>query len=148
MGEYTGLRFTAQLRPDVAEVVGKVVRDAEGYGIYRGLWEQLKEAGTPIPSEFLEYSRKNMIPFGMVCYMPNDWGDTQYSISPDGRWNVVCSAKDYGYHAVSMMETFVKKVLPLLIQEPCRAEILYEHWDESQFYEVTPHETPRVDAVD
>ena len=148
MGDYTGLRFTAQLTPFVAETFRSILEDEDILAEALGIWEYAQNRGIPIPQEFMAYSRKSMIPFGAVCYMPASWGYTKGLVSPEGVWDVVCSAKDYGYHKVSMMETFVLKVLPLLIQEPCRVEILFELWDTSQFYEVIPHETPRIDAVD
>ena len=140
MGDYTGLRFRVRLtdQAHMAIKMAEQVYHTEGNQV--PFWEIVRSQGIKIPKDFLAYGRSGFIPFGAVCYMPENWGETRYDIEPaTHRWNVVCSAKDVGYHDKSMMEFFCEEVLPLLIAEPCIAEVLYEHWDEPKKIEVVPY---------
>ena len=134
MGDYTGLRFRVKLT-DQAHMAIKMAEQVYFTGENPvPFWEIVRSQGIKIPKNFIARSRSGFIPFGSVCYMPESWGDTRYDIEPaTHRWNVVCSAKDK-----SMMELFCEEVLPLLIAEPCTAEVLYEYWDEPKKIEVQP----------
>jgi hypothetical protein len=107
-------------------------------------WEIVRSQGIKIPDQFRAYGRSGFIPNGAVCYMPADWGWGKAEISHGGVWDVACSAKDIGYHEMPMMELFCKEVLPLLIREPCRAEIRFEQWEESAVIDVKPNEVSDV----
>jgi len=112
-------------------------------------WEIVRSQGIKIPKSFLAYNRNEFIPFGAVCYMPEEWGTkNKRDIDRDTRtWDVVCSAKDIGYHQWPMMELFCKEVLPLMISEPCTAEILYEYWEKPEVIQVTPASPNRVNSL-
>lgn len=139
MGDYTGLRFNAKLTEAAASALIGAMK-LRFLGVETSFWEEVRRS-IPVHKEFLAFRRKDFIPFGAICYMPPDWGDTRYII--DGRtWHVACSAKDVGYHPRSMMETFCEQVLPVLISEPCTAEILYEHWEQPKIVEITPRSNP------
>jgi hypothetical protein len=146
MGDYTGLRFKAKLTEEAHMALVMAEQVYTTPSIYKTVevscvpfWEIVRSQGIKIPASFLAYSRNGFIPFGAVCYMPNEWGENKRDIDRDTRtWDVVCSAKDVGYHDKSMMELFCTEVLPLLISEPCTAEVLYEYWDEPKEFQVQP----------
>ena len=148
MGDYTGLRFKAKLIPraHMAISVADAVYTSKENEI--PFWEIIRSQGIKIPDQFREYRRSSFIPYGMLCYMPADWEEQKAEISHGGVWTVVCAAKDIGYHETPMMELFCKEVLPLLIREPCRAEVLCEGWEESKFIDVEPDEVSDVEEVD
>ena len=140
MGDYTGLRFRAKLTDQASSAIEKAFEAAYSEGGSHYFWKELQSQGVKISGDFIRYRRRGFIPFGAVCYMPEDWGRGGYDFDPETKiWDVVCSAKDIGYHDKSMMETFCEEVLPLLIAEPCTAEILYEYWDEPKKVEVQPN---------
>ncbi len=137
MGDYTGLRFKARLTEKALVILLRATwRYADDPNT--NFWKVVATLGIEIPEEFLSYERSGFIPFGSVCYMPGDWGENKRDFGDGQTWDVVCSAKDVGYHSKSMMELFCEKVLPLLIAEPCTAEVLYEHWKEPKKYRVCP----------
>jgi hypothetical protein len=135
MGTYTALRFKAKLTPDAL----KAIRSANGRPshLHRDFWDNVTDH-IDISADFLSFGRRGFIPRGASTYFERSWGPQKSHVSQDGVWEVVCSAKDIGYHPVSMMETFVNDVLPDLISEECRAEIWYEEWDSPKIYEVCP----------
>ena len=130
MGLYTGLRFKAKLKPLVADSFTML------YGIREGssFWDNLSRI-IPISDKWLSVGRKDFIPFGALSYMPSDWDETPTGI--DGNtWKVCCSLKNYE----GEIEVFLSEVLPHLISEPCRTEVLYEEWEESKFDDIFPKE--------
>ena len=130
MGMYTGLRFKAKLKPLVADSFTML------YGIREGssFWDNLSRI-IPISDKWLSVGRKDFIPFGALSYMPSDWDETPTGI--DGNtWKVCCSLKNYE----GEIEVFLSEVLPHLISEPCRTEVLYEEWEESKFDDIFPKE--------
>lgn len=133
MGEYTAMRFRAKLTQE-AEVA---LRFANGKrsDMFQDFWDHVTKK-MEVSEHFLAFGRRNFIPRGAM-WIPEEWGG-QRSIVKDRWWDVVCSAKDYGYHPVSMMETFINDVLPDLIQEPCFVEIIHETWEKPKIHEVIP----------
>ena len=130
MGMYTGLRFKAKLKPLVADSFTML------YGIREGssFWDNLSRI-IPISDKWLSVGRKDFIPFGALSYMPSDWDETPTGI--DGNtWKVCCSLKNYE----GEIEVFLSEVLPYLVSEPCRTEVLYEEWEESKFDDIFPKE--------
>jgi hypothetical protein len=146
MGDYTGLRFRAKLTPHahMALVMAREVRrsaladESVRYEDVPEFWDIVRSQGIKIPAEFLAAPRSIYIPFGVVCYMPADWGNHKFEVLPEGIIEVVCSLKDFGYreNGKELTVMFCEEVLPLLIQEPCTAEILYEYWNEPRRVEV------------
>ena len=130
MGMYTGLRFKAKLKPLVADSFTML------YGIREGssFWDNLSRI-IPISDKWLSVGRKDFIPFGALSCMPSDWDETPTGI--DGEtWKVCCSLKNYE----GEIRVFLSEVLPYLISEPCRTEVLYEEWEESKFDDIFPKE--------
>ena len=134
MGTYTALRFKAKLTDDAA----RAIRAANGRpsNLHCDFWDIVTDHLDGISPDFLAYGRRSFIPRGDSAYFEGRWGKQKSWLSKDGIWEVVCSAKDIGYHPVSMMELFVNDVLPDLIAEDCCAEIWYEEWDSPKIYEV------------
>lgn len=130
MGMYTGLRFKAKLKPLVADSFTML------YGIREGssFWDNLSRI-IPISDKWLSVGRKDFIPFGALSSMPSDWDDTPTGIYGE-TWKVCCSLKNYE----GEIRVFLSDVLPYLISEPCRTEVLYEEWDESKFDDIFPKE--------
>lgn len=130
MGMYTGLRFEAKLKPIVADAMRLLYKESSS----DGLWADLSRI-IPISDCWLMTGRKNLIPFGALSYMPSNWDKTPTGI--DGEtWKVCCSLKNYE----GEIEVFLSDVLPYLISEPCRTEVLYEEWEESKFDDIFPKE--------
>ena len=73
-----------------------------------------------------------MIPFGAVCYMPDDW-ENSWDIE-DGVWSVCCSLKNYE----SEIQTFLIDVLPYLVSGPVEVEYLYEESSEPSRRRIQP----------
>ena len=129
MGMYTGLRFEAKLKPIVADAMRLLYKSSSD-----SFWGDLSRI-IPISDLWLMKDRREFIPFGSLAYMPSDWEETPTGI--DGNtWKVCCSLKNYE----GEIEVFLSEVLPYLISEPCRTEVLYEEWDESKFDDIFPKE--------
>lgn len=130
MGMYTGLRFRAELKPIVADAMRLLYNESGS----DSLWTNLSRI-IPISDRWLMTGRRDFIPFGALSCMPSDWDETPTGI--DGEtWKVCCSLKNYE----GEIECFLSEVLPYLISEPCRTEVLYEEWDESEFDTIIPRE--------
>lgn len=134
MGTYTALRFKAKLTPQATDAI----RAANGQPshLHKDFWD-IVTAHISISPDFLAFGRRNFIPRGAIFGF-GDWGAHRSRVSKNGTWEVVCSAKDIGYHPVPMMELFVNDVLPDLIAEECIAEIWFEEWDSPKIHEVVP----------
>lgn len=137
MGDYTGLRFEASLTKEAFEILSEAMEKITSSVSF---WSYVSKK-VPVSKDFMAYGRKNFIPFGAVCYMPADWGDSRCELGVEEDsylWKVTCSAKDIGYHQESMMELFCREVLPGLLAQTCKAEVLYEYWPEPKIIEVEP----------
>jgi hypothetical protein len=130
MGMYTGLKFEAKLKPIVADAMNLVYSKESS----DGFWGSLSRI-IPVSDEWLVTDRRDFIPFGALSYMPSEWDDVPTGIEGD-TWRVCCSLKNYQ----GEIGQFLAEVLPYLISEPCRAEVLYEEWEESKFEDIIPKE--------
>ena len=130
MGMYTGVRFQAKLKPIVAGAM-KLCYDSK---VLDQFWDTLSKI-IPIDDNWLKAGRRDFIPFGALSYMPDHWDKSPTGLSGEG-WNVCCSLKNYE----GEIDTFLSKVLPYLISEPCEVEYLYEEWEEPKLYMITPEE--------
>lgn len=129
MGMYTGVRFQAKLKPIVAGAM-KLCYDSKVLGQF---WDTLSKI-IPIDDDWLKAGRRDLIPFGAI-YMPDNWDKSPAGLSGED-WNVCCSLKNYE----DEVDTFLSKVLPYLISEPCEIEYLYEEWDEPEKKLIVPEE--------
>lgn len=123
MGMYTGLRFKADLSEKGLEAATSVI---ETHG-----WYVAAEI-LPAIKSWLQVGRRDMIPFGAVCYMPADW-ENLLGIE-DGVWSVCCSLKNYE----SEIQTFLIDVLPYLVSGPVEVEYLYEESSEPSRRRIQP----------
>lgn len=130
MGMYTGLRFEAKLKPIVADAIKLLYKEDGSDDFWWGLSRII-----PISDRWLKIDRRDFIPFGALSYMPSDWDETPTGIEGE-TWKVCCSLKNY----LGEIEFFLSEVLPHLISEPCRTEVLYEEWEESKFDLILPEE--------
>lgn len=128
---YTGLRFEAKLKPIVADAMRLLYKESSSDGFWGGLSRII-----PISDRWLSVWRKDFIPFGALSSMPSDWDDTPTGIYGE-TWKVCCSIKNYE----GEIWVFLSDVLPYLISEPCRTEVLYEEWEESEFDDIFPKES-------
>ena len=74
------------------------------------------------------FQRCRFIPYGMVCYMPDEWGKSRQELIGN-TLNFACSLKNYG----DEIGFFIENVLPV-IGESWHLEKLYEEDSESTFY--------------
>ena len=141
MGDYTGIRFKAELKPEVAQIISESIEIYnENYEAYRTVWtiinSKLREIDIIIPATWFNFRRINFIPFGGLAYMPEDW-EFNYDISSN-IWDVCCSAKKtQNAFGVSMMEFFAKSVLPILISSDTGVEI-YDEIEGLSSFDVSP----------
>lgn len=136
MGMYTGLRCKVKVKKEYIEDVGVLM--------YTHDWNNCKH---DILKEYAKVSRANFIPFGALCYMPDEW---EYETVEDGltisnatdgfdtkldkrtgEWSFQCSLKNYD----STIEKFII-TLSLIVDEIYHLEKLYEEDEESILYEL------------
>ena len=93
MGMYTGLRGSITFKNEYKENIRKL---GAYIGDTRGTWSSLGLPETPEIKEFVNKSRAMFIPFGMVCYMPECWGDQYFDYcDKENSINFTCSLKNY-----------------------------------------------------
>ena len=126
MGDYTGLRFSAELRDDAVPIVKRLNEIMYSPGEYertgRAPWQSVAEQfHHPVLDLWSRVERCNQIPFGAVMYMPSDCSTGKNSILEGRQWTVTCSLKD-----PRVIHLFLEFVLPYLIKESTAAEVLFE----------------------
>lgn len=121
MGMYTGFRADVIVKPEYREMISAIM----GCGDYH--WRDFVEQ-FPFLAEFSKMGRHNFIPFGSLCYMPEEWDfNQQFQRKFDqhtGRWTFSCSLKNYE----SEIELFCNSVLSVIAESGC-FEMLYEEWE-------------------
>lgn len=110
MGMYTGLR-------------GKVILNNLGVQLSQTEFKWASSSNGVIVKFGLSDDRSCFIPYGALCYMPDEWGE-QFSVVIESAWSFSCSLKNYD----STIERFIAEVLPL-IAVSWRIETLYEEDD-------------------
>ena len=101
MGDYTGLRGKIKIKKEMHDKINNLVH------------AQATDWGDILPSEnvFLADWRNMFIPYGAICYMPDDWnGSVEYN---NGILYFSCSLKNYN----NTIEKFIEHVLPLIGDE-------------------------------
>jgi hypothetical protein len=140
MGMYTGLRAHVKVYPRFRGLIASLHSDDESMR-----WEKSIETNRhSFPEEadslkgWCEFDRCGFIPFGVLAYMPDDFGDR--IDKPDGgsvfdketdSWEFACSLKNYQ----SEIQFFVPNVLKVISEEIFYCESLYEEYP----YPNTPH---------
>ena len=118
MGMYTGLRVKAKIKEDFLQQLENVL-SAWDTGSWEGPWAVVDFVKFPFVENFSKMGRSSMIPYGAVCYMPDDW--EYVNTFEDGVWTFCCSLKNYN----SEIEIFLNDVL-VNIAEWAHVEKLYE----------------------
>lgn len=126
MGMYTGLRVTAKIKPEFSDLI-RHLHEIDPF-VWSNRWERAMDVSGVRFDEWLAFDRCNQIPFGMLCYMPDDFGRTDegdHEYDPDIRiWEFACSLKNYE----GEIKFFVEKVLKVISEEIYRCESLYEEF--------------------
>ena len=127
MGTYTGLRGSVTLKANVADAV-KAYKELEQNPSdrYIELWEYVREVTVLDLQGFDEDYRADYIPFGAVCYMPED---CVYGNEIEGNvLTFTCSLKNY----TGTIGKFID-ILPVIATE-WNLEKLHEEASEPVFY--------------
>lgn len=132
MGMYTGLRGKVKLKPEVAELMeewNSEERPSEFSEIYEhSVWIYIAvQLGNNKILTFSEDSRSDFIPYGRVCYMPDDW-IADYEIT-GCMWEFCCSLKNYNGTIQAFIELLPEIAVAWDLEER------YEEWYESVFHE-------------
>jgi hypothetical protein len=113
MGMYTGLYFKALIKEEYRGMV-RLAIDHSWYF-----------AGNhyPVARNWSSVGRCESIPWGALCYMPDDFPDQCCDIA-NGVWEVSCSLKNYQ----GEIQTFIKDVLSVISEEVYECFSLYEEY--------------------
>ena len=136
---YTGLRSHVKVHPRFRGLIASLHSDDESMR-----WEKSIETNrNSFPNEadslkrWCEFDRCGFIPFGMLAYMPDDFGDKIEK--PDGgsifdketgSWEFACSLKNYQ----SEIQFFVPNILKVISEEIFYCESLYEEYPSPEHY--------------
>lgn len=113
MGDYNTISFSASLSEKGKEAVEKLYKTCD--------WQAVHDEVLPLPKLWLRLPRRNFIPWGAAVYYDASWEDRVRKFAggallEDGRlWEVICSVKI----GSPVPDVFTRRVLPLLIAEPC-----------------------------
>ncbi len=139
VGMYTGFRADVVVRPEYRAAIQTLHDDplrweAVASHVGDGL---VKPPGV---AAWARVGRASFIPFGAVCYMPDDWGEQRSEFDPEsGRWQFCCSLKNYE----DEIATFTRVLLSRIIERVVYCETLYEE-DERPTPAFTPTQLFRV----
>jgi hypothetical protein len=138
MGHYTGLRAHVKVHQKFRGLLASLHSDDESMD-----WEKSIETNRDsFPDEadsikrWCEFRRCGFIPFGLLSYMPDDFGCE--IDKPDGgsvfdketgSWEFACSLKDYK----GEIEFFVTNVLKVISEEIFYCESLYEEYPQFNY---------------
>lgn len=134
MGMYTGLRASVEVHPRFRGLIASLHSPDESMR-----WEKSIETNQHnFPDEadslkkWCEFDRCGFIPFGMLAYMPDDFGDRVEN--PDGGsrydketgfWEFACSLKNYEGEIEFFVENVLKKISTLHYCESLYEEFPY-----------------------
>ena len=133
MGMYTGIRFKGFVKPEFRAEIKEILT-------LDGVW---KNAHSYFLQEFGKISRSDFIPFGGLCYMPDEWevGEWLSGIPADGfdgtyneetgYWAFQCSLKNYEGEI-----KFFFNIIPNFIEKIEHLEYFYEEDSFSQQYDL------------
>jgi hypothetical protein len=135
MGMYTGFRADVVIKPEYRDMICSIM----GEGNYS--WKHFI-GKFPFLEKFAMKNRANFIPFGALCYMPDEWETNERFVrhfdATTGRWTFACSLKNYE----SEIYLFCTSVLSE-IAESGNFEILYEEWEQAESYRIEDFEQYR-----
>lgn len=135
MGMYTGIYFSAKLKPLAAVAIKNALRESDMSEDIFDFWRAVS-AIFPIQNDWMTVGRRDFIPFGALSYMPDEWSEIKAGegICNDNIWNVCCSLKNYN----GEIEHFLDGVLPFLIEEVCEVTYYYEEEESPRQINVYP----------
>lgn len=149
MGMYTGLRMQGIIKEEFREMIDLLLNHDWTWSdfFYR------PEFDYGFLASFIKLPRNNMIPFGSLSYMPDEWEvlkdnheDFQHSWEkrkdhPDferhfdketGYFQFQCSLKNYD----SEIQCFLNTVVPVIFESTTHIEEYYEEWNSSNMYQL------------
>lgn len=126
MGMYTGLRGSVTFKESIAGVM-KEHMNIEALWQNCDLWAYVVDQTGLDLKDYQQDARCDFIPKGMVCYMPDEWGDNDWQFTGSTLY-FTCSLKNY----TGTIEKFID-ILPI-IAVSWDLEKLYEEGSESTFY--------------
>ncbi len=124
MGMYTGVRSRVKIKPEHRDAIKKL----HDYGDWTVV-------SVPNVIDWIMHGRCGFIPFGVLAYMPDDFGEPSKEGGSefDGEWwTFSCSLKNYE----NEIEFFMENIMCHLVEEVDYCESLYEEYplpDISQF---------------
>ena len=124
---YTGLRAKVVVKLEYHKAITLLygVRTAPGGGL--NCWKTVAE-WFPFFQSWGEVGRASFIPFGVMCYMPEEWGETRSKFDRStGVWEFHCSLKNYE----GEIEKFLSEILSEISESVEFCQTLYEE-DESE----------------
>lgn len=120
MGMYTGLRGTIKVSDEYKPYFDLVFLDFKSF-------EEVNLPPKPSTKRFVEDVRNSFIPFGSICYMPDDWVQ-EVTVKDNNEYYFCCSLKNYN----STIEKFFDFLNE--INAEYLLEYLYEESNVSTFY--------------
>ena len=137
MDMYTGLRVDVIIKQEFRLLVERIVIKNSF-----GDWKRFSET-YPFLKPFADLPRADFIPFGALCYMPDEWHDNErfqkgFDVKT-GRWTFSCSLKNYD----SEIETFCNTVLHV-IAESGIFQMRYEEWETEKEFDMADFYSPET----
>lgn len=132
MGMYTGLRVKVIVKEKYIPMIHCLTK-GDVFAEDHITWSDYVKL-YPFLNNFASKPRANMIPNGVLSYMPDEWEDND-SFNNNvnlhtGEWVFKCSLKNYHRE----IETFLEEVLPEIAIASTHIEYLYEEDEEGTFY--------------
>jgi len=127
MGMYTGLRGSVTFKQGISELVNEWWNNDEDEDMWVYVAQRVNYY-TPKFKEFTRDRRPSHIPFGAVCYMPDDWSNIAKSILDGNELYFTCSLKNY----TGTIQKFIE-CLPE-IADAWDLESRYEEAESGTFY--------------
>jgi hypothetical protein len=126
MGHYTGLRVKAKIKPEY-DVLIRALHWCEPIS-EQSRWERATLISDCYFPDWIKFGRCDFIPFGGMCYMPDDFSESGEQESfydvDSGIWEFACSLKNYQHE----IQYFVENVLKVISEEIFYCESLYEEY--------------------
>lgn len=132
MGMYTGLRCKCIIKEEFRPLIAKMMKENLD-------WKDIAEEYSFI-EEFSKGFRANSIPYGSLCYMPDEWEDRNGKATDGfnrqfdektGYWAFQCSLKNYKRD----IEKFFDLILNNIAEKIIHLEEYYEEWIYSKKYD-------------
>lgn len=147
MGNYTGLRCKIIVKEEFRPMIAMLMEEHLN-------WNDLNDCGFNynFVDEYSRISRSSFIPYGMLCYMPDEWedvvlvknGEENYANATDsdgfdrqfneetGYWAFQCSLKNYE----DTIEKFFELILNNITEKVVHLEFFYEECVYSHRYDL------------